>query len=138
MVTFGDTDLDQGDVNEFRWTVQNVKCPATSATTRIERRDIAQYTAFSPNYDGINDVFQLDGLENADEFTMNIYTRQGVIIYRIEKKPGGELRDDLWWDGRLENGDEATDGTYYYVLEVGYAGQTYQYKGYIELVRPTK
>ena len=135
-VSFGDNNLNKPNENFFTWTVQNVKCPATSKDIRVVRRDIAQYTAFSPNYDGINDVFRLDGLEYADEFTMSIYTRQEVRIYSLDKQPGGELTDDLWWDGRLDNGDEAADGTYYYVLEVKHSGQTYQYKGYVELVRP--
>ncbi|KPL13863.1 MAG: hypothetical protein AMS26_12860, partial [Bacteroides sp. SM23_62] len=136
LVSFGDTDLDNPDENIFRWEVSNVICPVTSQTIRIERRDIAQYTAFSPNYDGINDHFILDGLDHADEFTMRIFTRQGVIIHSIEKKPGVDFTEDHWWDGRLDGGDEAADGTYFYVLEVKYAGQTYQYKGYVELVRP--
>jgi gliding motility-associated-like protein len=135
-VSFGDADLDKGDFNEFLWTVQNVKCAATTANVRIERRDIAQYTAFSPNYDNINDHFILDGLEFADEFTMHILTRQGVTIHTISKSPGVDFTEDMWWDGRLDSGDEAADGTYYYVLTVKYAGQTYEYKGYVELVRP--
>jgi gliding motility-associated-like protein len=135
-VSFGDNDVDRENVSEFQWMVSNVKCPATYATTLVRRRDIAQYTAFSPNYDGINDLYQLDGLENADEFTLGIFTRQGVRVYQLERQPGGELTDDLWWDGKLDNGQEAADGTYYYVLLVKYAGQTYEYKGYFELVRP--
>jgi gliding motility-associated-like protein len=135
-VSFGENDLNEENVSEFQWTVSNVKCPATQATTRVTRRDIAQYTAFSPNYDGINDYFVIDGLEYADEFTMRILTRQGVTVHTIEKKPGGVITDDLWWDGRLDGGDEATDGTYFYVLVVKYAGQPYEYKGYVELVRP--
>jgi gliding motility-associated-like protein len=136
-VSFGDTDLDKEDLNEFQWTVQNDKCPATRITTRVERRDIALYTAFSPNYDDINDYFVLDGLEYADEFTMHIFTRQGVSIYTITKSPGMDFSEDHWWDGRLDDGDEAADGTYFYVLTVKYAGQTYEYKGYFELVRST-
>jgi hypothetical protein len=112
MVSFGSTDLNIPDKNIFRWEVSN--------------------------YDGINDVFRLDGLENADEFTMSIFTRQGVRIHRLDKQPGGELTEDLWWNGKVESGDEAADGTYYYILEVKHAGQTYQYKGYVELVRPTR
>ncbi len=69
---------------------------------------------------------------------MHIFTRQGVTIHSIEKKPGGVLTNDLWWDGKLDSGDEAADGTYFYVLTVKYAGQTYEYKGYVELVRPTQ
>lgn len=136
LITFGDTDLDRSDENTFRWEVSNVVCPLTFADVRVERHDIARYTAFSPNYDGINDLFILDGLDHADEFTMSIFTRLGVRIHSIEKKPGVDFTEDRWWDGRLDNGDEAADGTYFYVLEVKYAGQTYQYKGYVELVRP--
>jgi gliding motility-associated-like protein len=137
-VSFGDADLDKENVNEFLWTVQNVKCPATNANVRIERRDIAKYDAFSPNYDGINDFFILDGLEYADEFTMHVFTRQGVTLHTISKVPGVDFTEDMWWDGRLDNGDEAADGTYFYVLTVKYAGQTYEYKGYVELVRPKR
>jgi len=137
-VSFGDADLDKENVNEFQWTVQNVKCTSTTANVRIERRDIAQYTAFSPNYDNINDNFVLDGLEYADEFTMNIFTRQGVTIHTITKSPGVDFSEDQWWDGKLDNGEEAADGTYFYVLTVKYVGQTYEYKGYVELVRPTQ
>jgi gliding motility-associated-like protein len=137
-VSFGDTDLNREDLNEFRWTVQNVKCAPTTANVRIERKDIAQYTAFSPNYDDINDYFILDGLEYADEFAMHILTRQGVTIHTINKSPGVDFTEEMWWDGRLDGGDEAADGTYFYVLKVKYAGQTYEYKGYVELVRPTQ
>ncbi len=137
-VSFGENDLNEENISEFQWTVSNVKCPATKATTRVTRRDIAQYTAFSPNYDGINDYFIIDGLEYADEFKMSILTRQGVVVHRLEKNPGGVITDDLWWDGLLDGGNEAADGTYFYVLVVKYAGQTYEYKGYVELVRPTQ
>ena len=137
-VSFGDTDLDKPDENFFRWEVSNVVCPVTFEDVRVERQDIAQYTAFSPDGNNINDIYQLDGLEYSDEFTMSIFTRQGVMIHKIEKNPGGVLTDDLWWDGKLDSGDEAADGTYYYVLTVKYAGQTYEYKGYVELVRPTQ
>jgi hypothetical protein len=125
-VSFGDTDLNREDLNEFRWTVQNVKCAPTTANVRIERKDIAQ------------DYFILDGLEYADEFAMHILTRQGVTIHTINKSPGVDFTEEMWWDGRLDGGDEAADGTYFYVLKVKYAGQTYEYKGYVELVRPTQ
>ncbi len=138
LVSFGNADLNKPDENIFRWEVSNVICPVTSVDVRLERHDIARYTAFSPNDDPFNQYFILDGLENADEFTMSIFTRQGVMIHSIEKKPGMNFTEDLWWDGRLDGGDEAADGTYFYVLVVKYAGQTYDYKGYVELVRPTR
>ncbi len=134
-VSFGDADLDKPNENFFRWEVSNVVCPVTFKDVRVERRDIAQYTAFSPNYDNINDFYVLDGLQFADEFTMHILTRQGVTIHTISKSPGVDFTEEMWWDGRLDSGNEAADGTYYYVLTVKYAGQTYEYKGYFELVR---
>ena len=39
------------------------------------------------------------------------------------------------WDGRMEDGSEAADGTYFYMIEVTHAGQKYNYKNYLELIR---
>jgi flagellar hook assembly protein FlgD len=39
------------------------------------------------------------------------------------------------WDGRMENGEEAPDGTYFYMIEVEHGGQRYFYKNFLELVR---
>lgn len=70
---------------------------------------------FSPNGDGINDVFEISNLLDIYEnFELNIYTRNGNLIHTAHN-------EDDFWDGTatkglLFNGNKVPVGTYYYVL----------------------
>jgi hypothetical protein len=136
-VDLGDSDLDETVENTFTWTIRNGTCPVQEASVQVARQDIRQYSGFSPdNGDDINQYFELPGLEYADEFIMQIITRRGVVIRTIDKSQGEEFMDpDMWWDGLLDDGQKAPDGTYFYILVVKHAGQAYEYKGFVELVR---
>ncbi len=123
---------------QLKWTVSNGECPATEVPLIIERHDVATFTAFSPNGDGINEVLIFDGLDNAEKFTMQIFSRHGILVKTITETDllSNEYGDNsVVWDGKLENGNDAEDGTYFYILEIIHAGQTYNYKNYLELVR---
>lgn len=75
---------------------------------------------FTPNNDGINDYFILEGLPG-DGWTLTIISRWGEQVY---KKEG---YDNSW------NGDGQPDGTYYYLLENQYNDTVY--KGWLQLLR---
>lgn len=89
---------------------------------------ISMPNIFTPNGDGINDVFlpQSTGLSKLD---MRIYNRHGVLVSHIEKV-------NQHWDGRTTSGMECSEGTYYFVLRAsGLDGKTYDLKGFVHLVR---
>ncbi len=65
--------------------------------------------AFTPNGDGMNDVFLAKGVY-VDKFTMNIYDRWGEVIYSTTDKTKG-------WDG-MANGQHAMTGQYMYRIEM--------------------
>lgn len=68
--------------------------------------------AFSPNGDGINDVWEVPFLYSFPTSKMQIFNRSGQLIYTsggINYKP---------WNGTY-NGKPAPVGVYYYVIEVG-------------------
>lgn len=74
-------------------------------------------SGFSPNFDGINDEFNIQGLLTIfDEFELKIFNRYGTLIYQ-----GG---DELgFWDGKSNKGINNVGnllpvGTYYYVLHL--------------------
>jgi gliding motility-associated-like protein len=66
---------------------------------------------FSPNGDGINDVFFVD-YTGSQPFQLDIFDRWGVLLYQGTNKTIG-------WDGNTTQGQPATDGVYFYHVEIG-------------------
>lgn len=83
---------------------------------------------FSPNNDGINDEFKITS-KKIKQLNCKIYNRWGILV--------GELTaPNAVWDGLTTSGEEATGGTYFYVLTaLGEDGKEYEQKGYVQLVR---
>ena len=139
LVDLGGDDLTTTVERRLTWVVSNGECPRDSVEIRIERNDLVTYTAFSPNGDLFNEYLILDGLEFADQFTMNIYSRHMVLVKTITEADlmvdpqTGEM--NVVWDGKMEDSSEAEDGTYFYMIEVIHVGQKYNYKNFLELVR---
>jgi len=79
---------------------------------------------FSPNGDGINDIFMLDGVINQcyDTIHVEIYNRWGQMAYESDET-------DFRWDGKNKKGNELPEGTYYVILTgiFGDADVTSQY-----------
>ncbi|MBL4624622.1 MAG: gliding motility-associated C-terminal domain-containing protein [Flavobacteriales bacterium] len=84
---------------------------------------------FSPNGDGINDEFMVEGY-NLESLTCEIYNRWGEKVYALEGTNQG-------WDGRTFAGQQAPPGTYFVVLfVVGKDGVEHEpYSGSLTLVR---
>lgn len=66
-------------------------------------------SAFTPDGDGLNDLFRPARTGNYTLMEMNVYDRWGKLVYHKE----GNGRDG--WDGTI-NGMPAAMGTYYYVF----------------------
>ena len=62
---------------------------------------------FTPNGDGLNEVFEVVGGERAG-FSMEIFNRWGELLF-------GTNDPDQGWNGKY-NGGDAPDGTYVYVV----------------------
>lgn len=78
--------------------------------------------AFSPNGDGINDYFEILGIENYERNSITIINRWGNKVY--EAKNYGISTTPKFWDGKANTGvrignEELPTGTYYYILELG-------------------
>ncbi|MFK8038772.1 MAG: gliding motility-associated C-terminal domain-containing protein [Crocinitomicaceae bacterium] len=65
---------------------------------------------FTPNNDGINDVFKIRAFSNVETLSVSIFNRYGAIVYRYFGLNGT-------WDGRTHAGGECSDGTYFVVIE---------------------
>ena len=73
---------------------------------------------FSPNSDGVNDTFEIYGMEYYPNASVFIYDRWGVKKY--------ESKNQLYvpWNGTT-NGNLNEIGTYYYVIELNTGQKTY-------------
>jgi gliding motility-associated-like protein len=67
---------------------------------------------FSPNGDGVNDFFTIDGLTNSVALKVTILNRWGDVIADIPNYDNIINR----WDGTY-NGTPVPEGTYFYILE---------------------
>lgn len=84
-------------------------------------------TPLSPNGDGINDLFVIDGIKTYPDNQVTIVNKNGAEVF---KKKGYD-NEQVVFDGRNSNGDKLTAGTYYYSVEVKTGGQWIQKKGYL-------
>jgi gliding motility-associated-like protein len=85
-------------------------------------------TIFSPNNDGVNDVYRplSTGISNLKAKVVN---RHGITIATWEEVNG-------FWDGYTISGEPCDEGVYFIVLQAtGFEGTTYSRNGTITLVR---
>lgn len=84
---------------------------------------------FSPNNDGINDIFMPEA-KGVTTLSAWIYNRNGVVITSWENRVNG------FWDGYTTSGEACVAGEYFVVLEAtGFDGKKYKMKGSITLMR---
>ncbi len=77
----------------------------------------------TPNGDGKNDVFHVEGLENFNNSIMYIYNRWGKKVYNSDNY------DNQW------GGENLTDGVYFYHLIITVMDEDVVYKGSLTIMR---
>jgi large repetitive protein len=101
-----------------------IGCDTAWVRVTILCDDIRIYNGFSPNGDGLNDFFTIEGLEKYPNNRLCIYNRWGTQV--METKA---YKND--WDG-VWNNQRLPDGTYFYVFDRGDGKPVY---GYVQLHR---
>jgi gliding motility-associated-like protein len=86
-------------------------------------------SAFTPNDDGLNDLFKVSGTSSVTEFEMRIFNRWGQLLF-FSKNPNSG------WNG-IYNGSMSLPGVYIYSIkykEMGATGTQYK-KGSVTLIK---
>jgi gliding motility-associated-like protein len=80
--------------------------------------------AFSPNGDGVNDTWNISGLEDDPSATIKVFNRYGLIVFSTTGKNPS-------WDGT--NGGALPVGVYYYVIATIHSAKPVQ--GSVTIIR---
>lgn len=79
---------------------------------------------FTPNQDGINDTFEIKGIEFLQQNRVTIFNPDGLEVYKATNYKNN-------WDGKSLNA-----GTYYYIVEILMPnGEWELFKGHLTLLR---
>ncbi len=101
--------------NTFILAVTNGTCVAEETTVTLTVPELVIPQGVTPNNDGINDYFNVEGLE----FTRNelvIINTSGAVVYKTD-----DYRSDdplSAWTGLDLKGNEVPEGTYYFLLTI--------------------
>lgn len=112
-------------------TLYNI-CDTITQEIQVNDCFYAAYpNAFSPNNDGVNDIF-MPFVENAEKIKMTIFNRWGEELFTTTEFNKG-------WDGTYKN-TPVTEGVYYFVTEIRYYDEhhilrTEHFKNTITLIR---
>ena len=104
-------DGDNDPTNDSRPT------PIRISSVKDEPKEIFIPEGFSPNGDGVNDLFLIDLLDKNLTINLQIYNRWGGLVYANEDYQNN-------WDGTANQGINPTDkkglpdGTYYYMVRL--------------------
>ena len=111
-------------------TASNGSCSDTAMRTIIVDQPILVTVpnVFSPNDDNINDEFSII-TSGVTELTCEIFNRWGQKVFTIGTPTGK-------WNGKLDNGNTASEGTYFYMLNAkSYDNKSHTSQGSITLVK---
>jgi gliding motility-associated-like protein len=96
-------------------------CTAMSDTVRVHDGNTGDFVSggFSPNGDGLNETFFVEGIGRYPEITLRVLNRWGDQVYLARP-----YRND--WNGSNASGGDLPVGDYFYILDFGAGRETLQ------------
>ena len=85
------------------------------------------YNGFTPNGDGDNDLWIIDGISSFRENKVTIFNRWEDVVQSFE----GYDNETVVWKGDNRGGQDLPQGTYFYIIEAGEE----KFVGWVQLTR---
>jgi len=101
-------------------------CTITRSITLEEPTDLVMPTGYTPNGDGYNDVFFVQGLDAYPSNLLTVLNRWGNVVFE-------QLNYKNDWAGENARGEALPNGTYFIILSINNGQRTLQ--GYVDLRR---
>ncbi|MGP8217073.1 MAG: choice-of-anchor L domain-containing protein [Bacteroidia bacterium] len=103
-------------------------CTSTdTVTVIIECNDFEVPNVFTPNNDGINDVFLIKAYSETS-YSIEIYNRWGILMFK-SNSPASP------WNGKDMSGQMVSDGVYYYIIKSKCSDTEYDHHGFVQVIR---
>lgn len=121
-----DGDSSRTNIDEFNFNVcliayNSAGCPDTACKIVTVKRVWETYNVFTPNNDGINDVFDLK-IENDVSYHLQIFNRWGEKVFESKDK-------NVDWNGKVNNtGKDCAPGSYFWIWDFQVIGLDKVYK----------
>jgi len=116
---------DEDTPDSFTYSICNLfGCDTATVFVTVLCSNLQIFQAFSPNGDGKNEAFKINGLQNYPNHHLTIYNRWGELVYETTNYLSN-------WEGTYKD-KKLPDGTYFYLLDLG-DGQ--MKKGYVVILR---
>ncbi|RFM26782.1 PKD domain-containing protein [Deminuibacter soli] len=100
-------------------------CTTSDSLTVTVLREVIPPNAFTPNGDGVHDVWEIANLSKYPKAVVDVFNRWGQHVYHSD-------RYGTPWNGRM-NGNILPFGTYYYVINLGTGGKPLS--GYVTILK---
>jgi len=100
-------------------TVNN--CTVTSSVDVTACVEPVIPRGISPNYDGLNDIFDLSEYDVA---SLSVFNRYGVAVFSVNNYSSQ-------WHGQTDNGQQLPDGTYFYTAQINKVSKS----GWVYIIR---
>ena len=100
------------ETTTYSLTATQNGCTLQDQVTIVVQDSLLIPTTFSPNGDGVNDAFEIKGIEQYPNCFLSIYTRWGQEVFQSTG-----YSKEKFWNGKTKNG-EVTEGVFFYVLEL--------------------
>lgn len=111
-------------------TVDNGTCFITDEATVFVEKDLEIPNTFTPNGDGINDTWEILGIEDYPDCDVQVFSRWGQLIFQTT----GYSKDKRW-DGTSKSGKELSAGVYYYVINLRDEQYDKPLKGTVSIIK---
>ncbi|MFM2156661.1 MAG: hypothetical protein RL516_1410 [Bacteroidota bacterium] len=130
---FSDPTVTPDFSTEYTVTITDQYGCSATATVKVSVMcdSIDAPNGFSPNNDGVNDYFNIKGIEDFDGNVIFIYNRWGNLVFK-------QKNYDNKWDGKCNAngtlmGQDLPEGTYYFLIDLNNEGKPLN--GYVVLKR---